>query len=304
MKNPILIGSCADPHVAAVASVLGGQCVIVDAADLSNANYIVNPPAVHLCVDKRSVQLEAGCRGWVRRLSPPAWETGTILGSHDAAVKASWLSVVAAILRHPNVEWLSPFDSMNAAENKLTQGIAASRLGIRFPRTLVSNDPANLQGMSPPLVAKPLGPGHYRSDEGDWLTLFTERFDSSDPSQRDLMADTPFLIQEQIDAQAHLRIVTVHDQAWIFRLDAEGLPLDWRQEQRAHHSWERVSNPAASADALRLSASLGLGYTSQDWCETEGGRVFLDLNPAGQWLFLPDVDAGRITHAIAMWLAS
>jgi hypothetical protein len=50
-----------------------------------------------------------------------------------------------------------------------------------------------------------------------------------------------------------------------------------------------------------LSAALGVGYSSQDWIEdVDGAHYFLDLNPGGQWLFLPFAD--EVTAAIADWL--
>jgi hypothetical protein len=49
---------------------------------------------------------------------------------------------------------------------------------------------------------------------------------------------------------------------------------------------------------------MGAGFTSQDWIETDRGEhVFLDLNPAGQWLFLPEQVSDSATRAIADFLA-
>jgi hypothetical protein len=48
-----------------------------------------------------------------------------------------------------------------------------------------------------------------------------------------------------------------------------------------------------------------VGYSSQDWIVTATGvSHFIDLNPAGQWLFLPNPGAREITDAIAEWLSS
>jgi hypothetical protein len=54
--------------------------------------------------------------------------------------------------------------------------------------------------------------------------------------------------------------------------------------------------------ALGLAVSLGLGFSSQDWVETADGYWFLDLNPSGQWLFLPELVAHPVTSAVAAWL--
>ena len=54
---------------------------------------------------------------------------------------------------------------------------------------------------------------------------------------------------------------------------------------------------------MQLADALKVGYSSQDWVVGEGQPYFLDLNPGGQWLFLPDPTSADVTEAIAAWLA-
>jgi glutathione synthase/RimK-type ligase-like ATP-grasp enzyme len=97
--------------------------------------------------------------------------------------------------------------------------------------------------------------------------------------------------------------VTVRHRAWTAALDARGVPLDWRGDIEAHGAFEPTKTPSQVREAaLGLAASLGLGYSSQDWIETADGYWFLDLNPSGQWLFLPEPVAGQVTSAVATWL--
>jgi len=53
------------------------------------------------------------------------------------------------------------------------------------------------------------------------------------------------------------------------------------------------------ASALELARTLGVGYSSQDWVVARGGSFFLDINPGGQWLFLPKPVSSEVTAAIA-----
>ena len=85
--------------------------------------------------------------------------------------------------------------------------------------------------------------------------------------------------------------------------DAADLPLDWRADEGAHSSFRPGSYPAIGDRAVALAARLGVGYSSQDWIiDSAGNSTFLDLNPAGQWLFLPEQTACAVTGAIAGWL--
>jgi hypothetical protein len=48
---------------------------------------------------------------------------------------------------------------------------------------------------------------------------------------------------------------------------------------------------------------MGVAYSSQDWIDDGAPEpAFIDLNPAGQWLFLPESIAGAVTEAIAAHL--
>ena len=64
------------------------------------------------------------------------------------------------------------------------------------------------------------------------------------------------------------------------------------------------SVPAEVEDGLlRLLKSVGLRYGAIDMRRTPDGRhVFLEVNPAGQWLFVEEVTGQPITAAMARLL--
>ncbi|MEH0483499.1 hypothetical protein QBA94_43435 [Streptomyces scabiei] len=55
-------------------------------------------------------------------------------------------------------------------------------------------------------------------------------------------------------------------------------------------------------DAARLARHLRTGISCQDWIVDASGPAFIDLNPGGQWLFLPDVLTTQIADHLAAWL--
>ncbi len=295
----VIVGSIGDPHVTSVASRLSRPHVLLDAERLAEVTFAITPTTMQLA----DAELIGEWRGWLRRLAPPDWENGVVIGSHDAASKASWLTALAFVARHPDGEWLTGLDALTAAEGKLHQYAAAGACGLAVPKTIVSNDVGFVRQLGPDLVAKPLGPSHFMGSDGEWLSVFTEAFDPESPMDQRMLQGPPFLVQERIEAQTHLRITTVGEQAWVFELDAHGLPIDWREEATAHHSWRSVDRPDAASSAIRLAQAMNVGYSSQDWIVAGDGReVFIDLNPSGQWLFLPQPAADAVSSAIATWL--
>jgi glutathione synthase/RimK-type ligase-like ATP-grasp enzyme len=207
-----------------------------------------------------------------------------------------------AVIRTCAVTWLTEIDPLVAAENKLVQLAAAERLGIATPETIVTSEPrAVLQALGDNVVLKPLGSGHYYDGDAPFI-IYTKAVAANGP-EISALSTAPFLAQKRLQVSQHLRVVTVGDRAWVAGLDAEHYPLDWRENPAAHMSFLPASAPPeVSADAILLAAELGLGYSSQDWVVCRDGCYVLDVNPAGQWLFLPQEIATEISVAISAWL--
>ncbi len=301
----LIIGDRVDPHVQDVIKYLDGTRVtVIDAALVADMNYVLTED--HLQLADREMTFSSGAaRGWVRRLAPPEWGLGHPAGSREAAAQAATISLIAGIARVPGIEWLTRIDPLLIAESKLVQIQAARAIGIRTPTTLVtgSNDQAQRK-LGPQVVIKPLGPGHFTADDGAGAVVYATAVDLRDPDFADL-GPTPFLIQEHISAQRHLRVVTVNERCWVAELEANGRPLDWRAQDAAHHSFRAssIGRESIGAAATSLALRLGLGYTSQDWIVTpDDNEVLLDVNPAGQWLFLPPDLGSEVSQAIATWL--
>lgn len=248
------------------------------------------------------IRIDGQCRGWIRRLAPAGWDHGVRLGSHRAAVLASRLTLLAALVRDPALTWLTGVDDLFAAENKIVQYRAAITVGIRVPEFAVSGDRSELsRQLGEPFVLKPLGPGDFTNEDGQPQVVFVRETREADLGEVDLL-DAPFLAQRRVRAKLHLRVVTVAERGWVAELDATDLPLDWRSHGPAHSSFRASSRWKDVELAAVLLAALRTGFTCQDWVVDDEGPVFLDLNPGGQWLFLPAEVAEPVSAALAAWL--
>jgi hypothetical protein len=242
-------------------------------------------------------------RGWIRRYAPSDWDQGVRLGSHSAAVLSARLSLLGALMRSRHVDWVSTCDRLTAAENKLLQYDTASALGIRAPATVISGDPTDVAAaLGEPFVVKPLGVAHFDADDGP-KAVFAQEIRARDLSGIDIL-DAPFIMQELVRAESHLRVVTVGSRAWVCELPAAGLPIDWRREALAHGAFEVTENRSEVGRAgIELARALDVGYSSQDWIVDSTGACFVDLNPAGQWAFLPDPVPNEVARSIGQWLS-
>lgn len=305
-SRAVIVGAPDDPHVEAVASRLASPPLILDVQHLTSSEYRYGDGQLCIRFAGESVYTMSGqtpARGWFRRLAPAEWQDGTRVGSLRAAESSAWLTLFGAWTRGALIEWLSAPDDAMVAENKLGQLAAARSLGIRMPRTVVTNDPNVIDETFPSgnVVIKPLGSGHFRDDEGSMRIVMARTLE---PDIRAAIASSPpMLLQERLLARRHLRVVTVGSKVWTAALDASGLPLDWRADDAAHASFQAAEPMSEVSDGAKsVAEQLCLGYSSQDWIETTQGVYLLDVNPGGQWLFLPQEIADEVSWAIAAWL--
>jgi len=309
----VVVGSPDDEHARRVAGLLSPQtCTLVDVVSLAQRSYRLDRDGLWLDqqadhdggIRRWAARVGRGSRGWLRRFAPPDWHRGVLLDSKDAAVKTAWLTLLTAFVRSSGVEWLTDLDALNRAENKLAQYRAALTLGIPTPATVVASDRASLPtDLAHRIVVKPLGPGHFTRGSGDRRVLYANVATLDEPLLDDLPG-APFIVQDRIEARTHLRVVTVRSSVWACAVDAGEVPFDWRRHAAAQRSFRPARPPVEVEDgAGRISEHLRLGYTSQDWVIDHAGTAwFLDLNPSGQWLFLPEPVASAVAERLAAWL--
>jgi hypothetical protein len=294
---PIIIGDRADPHVQAVADRLPSPATILDAAAMARVPFTLTETGFVLNGNTANARPQ---RGWVRRLAPAGWTAPIREGSLQGASQAAWLTALASIVRDDRTAWLSSIDAIAAAENKPLQYRRAALAGVPVPEWMVTTDYAAIPtGRS--WVTKPLGPGHFVEGGEDLIvptTLLTD-------DQRSALTAAPFILQRYVGAARHARVVTVGKRSFSATLDGADRPLDWRTDTDAHNGFTATPAPAeVHTVALAAAAANNVRFSSQDWIlDADGAWWFVDLNPAGQWLFLPTGVADGVSAAIAAWLA-
>jgi hypothetical protein len=298
------VGNLADAHVSAVVSAIetigAPPPMVVDAPTLRRDGFILSMSSFETKGNR--VSTAEGGRGWLRRYAPSGWGVGIPAGSLDAAVHRAFLTLVGSVSRTGNRSWLTRIDEMLRAEDRLVQLEVASSIGVSVPRTLIASDPDRvIEELGSRFIVKPLSIGHYWGSDGP-RAVYTSELDAITARKIDF-GGAPFVAQELIEAEHHYRIVTVRGKAWVTCLSAKGRPLDWRRQEEAHREWIAIDDSECANAAVRLTDALGVGYSSQDWLVRGAERIFIDLNPGGQWLFLPSETGKEITAEIARFLS-
>lgn len=199
--------------------------------------------------------------------------------------------------------------SQERARNKIIQLTIAREVGLSTARTWITADPVPLLGAAESLgggmVYKPL----------TWLAtldgqfLFTNLVSPDDlRDNREILQVAPGIFQEFVPKKREHRVTIVDDQVFsvaILSQERDDTVVDWRRNQ---------GDVRYLADGLPLDVEmklrdlmhrLGLRFGAIDLIESKSGEfVFLEVNPAGNWLWLEDKVGIPVSKAVAHALMS
>ncbi|GAB1693682.1 ATP-grasp ribosomal peptide maturase [Krasilnikovia sp. M28-CT-15] len=195
--------------------------------------------------------------------------------------------------------WLNHPETIRAAEHKPCQIATAAQVGLRVPPTLVTNDPDAAR-----VFAKAHGALIYKPLTGGILSDGTVIYAS--PVDMDTIDDgvraTTHMFQPRITKAYELRITVVGERLFVARIDANSEigRQDWRADYQ-NLTYRSYSVPDHVADKIhRFMREMRLRFAAIDMIVTpDGGHVFLEANPNGQWAWIEDETGMPIASAIA-----
>ncbi|MCD9027614.1 hypothetical protein LDO26_05255 [Luteimonas sp. BDR2-5] len=200
-----------------------------------------------------------------------------------------------------DVLWVNRPEAAIAAENKLTQLRAARAVGLAFPATLMSADPVRIREFAAShrrIVYKPFQTHSWQdSDSGRIFSTYARVVEADMLDDDASLRLCPGIFQALVDKTADLRVILVGEHAYAVRLATSGDAtfIDWRAGTLDQAlSASPATLPGATLDRLRaLMRQLGLVSGSIDLVVDADGDVhFLEINQAGQFLFLEDALPG------------
>ncbi|NBD12966.1 hypothetical protein [Corallococcus silvisoli] len=192
--------------------------------------------------------------------------------------------------------WVNPpWHERELALSKVHQLEAASVLGFRVPRTLLTNDPRELQEFYRrcggeviyKLVSGVAIPGMTQSGR----VLYTTKLTPRHLADVERLVAAPGLFQEYVPKRAELRVNVIGRKVFATLIDsqqAEESRVDWRRGQDRGLRFQSHELPPSIEERCRaFTRSLGLAFGALDLILTpDGDYVLLEINPAGQWLWI------------------
>lgn len=256
------------------------------------------PPSLRL-LGEQPIDLAAVDAVWWRRVRP--FEVDPAVGPDDRRRFAASETdqAVLGMLDSIDAPWINHRVADDAAHRKPLQWTHAAALGLMLPPTCVTTAPEVARAFcathrSDGVVFKP-----FLASIADWRE--TRLVEEEDLARLDLVRLAPVIFQRCIQG-VDLRVTVIGDAIFAAEIDARDsdYPVDMRMVI-GQAKMRAVELPAALAERLRaLMRRLGLVYGAIDLKQdARGDYYFLEVNPAGQWMFVESRTGLPITQAHA-----
>jgi hypothetical protein len=308
----LVVGSREDPHVEAVVSRLrdGARAIVLDpwAEAASRVAYRYGEGSLDVVVEDREDRValsEVTAVWWRLKPSVAAFNERLTDPVTAAFVQREWAHVLDPLDDLlACARWVNPRQVDRRVRHKPVQLDAALRAGFSIPPTLISNDSEAVtefvRSTGDDAIYKSLDYFFRPPDRLLFTSLVTAE---QTAASREQIRMAPGIFQRRLDKAYELRVTVVGDEAFPVRIDSQAHDsgkLDWRRAQ-SELDWVPCELPAEVHGRLRrVHRSLGLVYGAYDFIVTpEGDHVFLEVNPAGQWLWLERAIDLQISAALA-----
>ncbi|MCH9680445.1 MAG: hypothetical protein K0V04_03345 [Deltaproteobacteria bacterium] len=296
----LILSTRDDPHARLVLEELqarGVASTLVDAAELGSEHTItVSYPggATWTRADGETIDLSAVRCLWFRRLRFPTLQMHPLL-QHRRFVLDEWKELITGLFLSMEATVINELRHQIFCPKGL-QLREASRVGLRVPSTIMTNDAASVSAFSREL---PRGVVHKAFRPMGRRSLDTRVLEPEHLEALDSLYLAPVIFQERIDKRADVRVMWVDGRVFAVAFEADDEQIDSRLNIDA--PWDVIELPAEIE--LRIAAlmgRLGLRIAALDLVIDEhGGFVFLEVNPQGQFLYLEILTGLPITRAVA-----
>lgn len=214
----------------------------------------------------------------------------------QVALSGLWLGL--------NARWVNSPTHTEEAALKPYQLRVAQEAGLETPLTLITNDPEEAKQFVHQRGINKTVYKAFSATERNWRE--TRLLRSEELTLLDNLRFAPVIFQEYIPARFDIRVTLVGDD--IFAASIYSQETAYKVDYRMEMSSARIqvyNLPRDIVESLRnLMDKLGLIYGAIDMRLSHDGRfVFLEINPAGAWMFIEERTRQPITEAFAKLLS-
>jgi glutathione synthase/RimK-type ligase-like ATP-grasp enzyme len=295
-----------DQHVDQVRRHLTAPSVVVDLASFPvslglSASLCREEESIHFALPETKETLCLCKVGavWYRRIRPYGFhadlqdQTARLFAWSEAneALLGVWYSLECF--------WMNPPTADEVAQRKIKQLAIARRVGLSIPDTLVTNEPdAAREFIEKHGLGRVVRKAFRNIADAPRETSLVRR---EDVALLDTVRYTPVIFQRFVPAVLDLRVTIVEDDIFAAAITSETqYEADYRPGLNTAKVVPYTLPTEVANKLLELMRIFGLKYGAIDLRVTpDGDHVFLEVNPAGEYLFISQRTNLPIAAAIA-----
>ncbi len=219
--------------------------------------------------------------------------SGLSAGEHNF-IRSEYVYTLEGLYRIlQGAAWLNNVFNIREAENKIYQLQLARSLGMKTPKSLITNRAEDalsfFSSQNQNCIIKPIKSGlvhHQGKEEG---VIFTSKV-HLDLSESQRINKSPVFLQNLIHKKGDVRVTVVAEDvfaAFIHSQDQEDSMVDWRKAT-SPLAYDEIELPKMLlGQCLDLTKKLGLNFAAIDLILDRNDRfIFLEINPNGQWAWI------------------
>jgi glutathione synthase/RimK-type ligase-like ATP-grasp enzyme len=305
----ILIVSFHDnPHVEAVLQHVRRPVTVFDVADFpSRASLEINfgngADRLRLVADERSeIAIEDVGAVWYRRERPLELDPALTDPTSRLFAWSESTEALTGVWRALDCFWMNPPAADEAGQRKVRQLQLARRAGLSVPETLITNDPSAALAFAAERLERGVIRKAFRNiSEAPRSTALVT---GDDLARIGDVRYAPVTFQQFVPAALDLRVIVVEDEIFAAAIRSEPeYRTDYRPGIGSAEFFPYTMPDDVASALLALHRRLGLVYGASDFRVTpDGQHVFLEVNPAGEYLFASERTGQPVPQAIAACL--
>ncbi len=204
------------------------------------------------------------------------------LTEEEQLIRTQWAAFVRSLCVFEDVKWLNNPVNIYKAEIKPYQLFLANKLGMRIPKTIISNLTLNLdfdfeaiKSIDTAIVSN----GDY---EG---FVYTEIYKRNELEE--VKYTSPFFIQQGLVPKIDIRVTVVENNAIAIKITSDKkIDEDWRRYKN-ELTYTVFELPKSVRDfCINYTKKLNLNFGAIDLILYNNEYYFIEINPTGEWSWL------------------
>ena len=284
-----------DPHADVMVQILNGRGINIvrldpgDFPTLMTVSFFAGSGVWDgtMYLQSRKIDLMDVISVWHRRPSPMR-----IINSAETSefVHRETRRVLEGLWSNLDTFWVNHPTKDRIASNKPYQLKMAQQVGLKIPKTIITNDPGDLlrfyDDCAQDIVFKTLSPRLISHQ-----AVYTSIVEPEHMAVREHIRHSPGIFQQRIHKQFDVRTTIIGHHVFSAAIISGDTPysqLDWRRDRTGNLRYEIYELPCKVEQACRqLLDELGLSYGALDLVvDQDGEHWFLEINPGGQFGFI------------------